>query len=303
MKPDVPEISDLIVAYDPETLERLPVLQGEVVARFEAMGRGQAASIVRAMPARDGVLDPHAVDDVLLRSHRELQRLSEEFCQGARVRELLRPTIELLRTRGVSPIRIVDVGCGIGYVVRWLVARGGLGDDVQLVGCDYNRALVAEARRLARLESLRCEWVVGNAFTLDEPGHVFISTGVLHHFRGDGLVAFFREQANGAQAFFHFDIDPSWLAPLGSWLFHRARMRVPLARHDGVLSAIRAHPAPVLLDAASRGAPEFRVAMYRVPDPRVPIVRVLRPVVGVRRELWAGWRAALGHDARLLVDP
>ena len=252
------------------------------------------------MPATDGVLDPEGVDGVLVRSHRELQRLSEEFQQGLRVRELLVPTIALLRARGVSPIRIVDVGCGLGYLVRWLAAKGELGDDVQLVGCDYNAALLGEARRLAELEGLRCELVVGNAFTLDQPGHIFTSTGVLHHFRDEGLVSFFREQAREAQAFFHFDIDDSWLAPIGSWLFHRARMREPLARHDGVLSAIRAHSDRTLVDAARRGAAGFRVAMYRVPPRWFPIIRVLRPVVGVREELWEDWRAALGSDARLL---
>ena len=299
IREDVPEISDLIVAYDPESLERVPVRRDEVVARFEALGRRRAARIVASMPAIDGVLDPMAVDAVLLRAHRELQRLSEEFQQGLRVRELLVPTIAMLRARGVSPIRIVDVGCGLGYLVRWLAARGELGDDVELVGCDYNAALLGEAKRLAELEQLRCRFVVGNAFTLDEPGHIFTSTGVLHHFRDAGLVSFFREQAREALAFFHYDIDDSWLAPFGSWLFHRARMREPLARHDGVLSSQRAHSRQTLVDAAAQDG--FRVAMYRVPHRLFPVVRVLRPVVGVRDELWDDWCTALGRNARLLV--
>ena len=298
---DIPEISDLIVAYDPDTLERVPVRRDEVVQRFRSLGRHRAARIVAKMPATDGVLDSDAVDGVLVRSHRELQRLSEEFQQGLRVRELLVPTIALLRKRGVSPIRIVDVGCGLGYLVRWLAAKGDLGDDVQIVGCDYNAALLGEAQRLSILENLPCEFVVGNAFTLDQPGHIFTSTGVLHHFRDEGLVAFFREQAREAQAFFHYDIDDSWLAPIGSWLFHHARMREPLAVHDGVLSAVRAHSRATLVDAAPRGSANFRVAMYRVPPRYFPIIRVLRPVVGVRDELWDDWRTELGSNARLLV--
>lgn len=300
IRPDVPEISDLIVAYDPDTLQRIPVRRDDVVARFEELGRARAARIVARMPTCDGVLDPAAVDATLIRAHRELQRLSEEFRQGLRVRELLVPTIAVLRARGISPIRVVDVGCGLGYLVRWLAAYGDLGDDVQLVGCDYNAALIHEAARLAELESLPCELVVGNAFTLEQPGHIFTSTGVLHHFRDEGLRTFFREQARGAQAFFHYDIDASWLAPIGSWLFHRARMREPLARHDGVLSAMRAHSRQALIDAATFEG--FRVALYRVPHRLLPIVRVLRPVVGLREELWDDWRAALGPNARLLVN-
>lgn len=51
-------------------------------------------------------------------------------------------------------------------------------------GVDYNEALVAEAERLAALEKLNCRFEVANAFVMDEPTNLFISTGVLHHFWG-----------------------------------------------------------------------------------------------------------------------
>lgn len=74
-------------------------------------------------------------------------------------------------------------------------------------------------------------------------------------FRGRDLDRFLGEQATQARAFAHFDIKPSWLAPIGSWVSHRSRMRETLARHDGVLSAPRSYgrnarrrgPARVLL--------------------------------------------------------
>ena len=37
------------------------------------------------LPERDGILDPHAVDRMLITSHCELQRISEEFQHGRRV--------------------------------------------------------------------------------------------------------------------------------------------------------------------------------------------------------------------------
>ena len=86
-----------------------------------------------------------------------------------------------------NPIRIVDIGCGTGFVIRWLSANGSLGDDVELMGVDFNVALLNEAQRLATIENLRCKFAVANAFRLAEPATIFISTGILHHFRDDIL--------------------------------------------------------------------------------------------------------------------
>ena len=129
-----------------------------------------------------------AVDKILITSHCEMQRMSEEFQHGKRVAELLKPILNALREGGVqNPIRIVDIGCGTGFVIRWLAASGSLGDDVQLMGVDFNVALLNEAARLAAIENLRCKFEVANAFRLDEPATVFISTGILHHFRDESL--------------------------------------------------------------------------------------------------------------------
>ena len=85
-----PEISDLIVSYDAETLIRQPVLKREVIDR--SVGRqSPAAHLVERVPDRDGALDPEAVDALLVRAHTELQRLSEEFEHGT-VRGRVAPT-------------------------------------------------------------------------------------------------------------------------------------------------------------------------------------------------------------------
>ncbi|MGJ3560100.1 class I SAM-dependent methyltransferase [Streptomyces sp. INA 01156] len=88
---------------------------------------------------------------------------------------------------------------------------------------DLDAALVGEADRLARAEGLDCRFVHGNAFGLPEAATVYVSTGVLHHFRGPALDEFFQTQAaSPAHAFCHFDIAATRLAPLGAWIFHRA---------------------------------------------------------------------------------
>lgn len=298
-----PEISDLIVAYDERTLERQAVDRDDVVERLRELGNRRAARIVAALPERDGALDPGAVDAMLIRVHIELQRLHEEFQHGRRVKRWLEPLLAALRALDVPrPIRVVDVGCGLGYVVRWLALRGELGDDVELLGVDYNAGIIAAASELAAAEAIDCRFEVGNAFRLsatDEPVGIYISTGVIHHFRDNQLHDFLAPQAR-AWAFAHWDIAPSWLAGLGAWLFHATRMREPLARHDGVLSALRAHDDRRLLEAARAATPAMRVAVFDSPNRWLPIFKVLRPVVGFRAELADALLQMLGPAARRL---
>lgn len=299
------EISDLITAVDPHSGHRLPVRRAEVIQQLRACGDERAAGVVAGLPAdADGVLDPHAVDRLLISVHTELQRLSEELRIGDRLVHVLGPLFTAIRatTGHPGPYRLVDVGCGLGYLIRWLAATQALGADVELVGVDLDAALVGEADRLAREEGLNCRFVHGNAFALPEAATVYVSTGVLHHFRGPALAEFFRAQADSpAIAFCHFDIATTRVAPVGAWIFHRARMRHPLGRHDGVVSARRAHDDETLLRAAD--VPGIRPLLY---EPRVasnPFCTTLRPVIGVRPHLEDPFRRALGRAARRLVGP
>lgn len=297
------EISDLITAVDPHSGRRLPVLRAEVVRRLREAGDGPGARIAAALPAGpDDVLDPQAVDRLLVSVHTELQRLSEELRIGRRLVHVLRPLLGAIREAGGQngACRLVDVGCGLGYLVRWLAATGALGADVELVGVDLDAALVGEADRLARAEGLRCRFVHGNAFALPEAATVYVSTGVLHHFRGPALTEFFAVQAaSPALAFCHFDIAATRLAPVGAWIYHRARMRHPLGRHDGVVSARRAHSDEALLRAAA--VPGIRALLYEPRGLANPFCTTLRPVIGVRPALEAALLAALGRDARRTV--
>ncbi|HKR11364.1 MAG TPA: class I SAM-dependent methyltransferase [Pyrinomonadaceae bacterium] len=277
-----PEISDAIVSFDPETLKRRPVLKSDLLRQFSELGNRTAMRVVKRIPERDGVLDDAAVDQLLVTSHCEMQRMSEEFQHGKRVGELLKPILKALREGGVErTIRIVDIGCGTGFIVRWLTANSYLGDDVEVIGADFNAALVAEAKRLAQAEKLDCTFLVANAFQLDHPADIFLSTGILHHFRGPGLAGVFKQHRT-AQAFVHFDFHRSPMSPVGSWLFHAVRMREPLAKHDGVLSALRAHASRHLLDVARTAAPEFVSAIYGTRLWRLPAPRVFHALVGVR---------------------
>ncbi|GAA1217840.1 hypothetical protein GCM10009665_04660 [Kitasatospora nipponensis] len=299
------EISDLITVTDPHSGARLPVHRAEVVEQLNACGNRRAARIVAALPAGpDGVLDPLAVDRTMISVHTELQRLSQELRIGDRLVHLLAPLLAAVRAGAADPgpLRVVDIGCGLGYLLRWLAATGALGPDVELVGADLDAALVGEADRLARAERLACRFVHGNAFDLPEAATVYISTGVLHHFPADALADFFHAQAaSPALAFCHYDIAVHRLAPIGAWVFHRARMRHPLGRHDGAASARRAHGDATLLRAAT--VPGMRPLLYEPRTLANPFCTTLRPVIGVRPHLEAPLRQALGRASRRLVGP
>jgi SAM-dependent methyltransferase len=298
-----PEISDEIVAFDPETLQRKPVKKADVIATFLALDNRRAAAIVEEMAEdSDGTLNESAADKLLVKVHCEMQRMSEEFQHGERAAQLLEPIIEAIVEAGhEGPVRIVDIGCGTGFVIRWLAARAKFSKAVELMGVDFNTALVAQANTLAGKEKLNCRFVVANAFRLKEPATIFISTGVLHHFRGDHLTELFRlHESARVRAFVHFDFHPSFFAPFGSWLFHEARMREPLAKHDGVLSAVRAHPSVDLLGAARTGAPAYSSAIYGTQLWALPIPRAFHSLVGMLPQLREGFIARMGNKIRSL---
>jgi SAM-dependent methyltransferase len=296
--PAQPEVSDLVVQHDLKTLERLPVNKKEIARIFERFANRKALRVIEQIPAKDGLLDPVAVDRMMLTVHWEMQRLAEEFYHGHRVLRILCATIGTLRSNGFAgPIRIVDVGCGIGYTIRWLAARSALPQEaVELTGVDLNSTLVKEANRLARAEALPCRFFQGDAFSADLRGHIYISTGVLHHFRGEDLIAFLRRHnSETTQAFVHYDFQPWALAPFGSWFFHVIRMRTALARHDGVLSTARAHNAATLVSAARAAVPELSSGIYGAKIWSMPAPRVFHALVGFRPTLVLQLKQKLGR--------
>jgi SAM-dependent methyltransferase len=234
-----------------------------------------------------------------------MQRLAEEFYHGHRVWELVRPVIASIRQAGNrETIRIVDVGCGLGYTTRWLAANIPVaGQNIELVGMDLNSTLIAEANRLASVENLPCKFQHANALTNEHSSHILLSTGVIHHVRGQALLEFLRQHEQPAtQAFLHFDFQPWFLAPFGSLFFHRLRMRTAIARHDGVLSTARAHDGRTLTEAARASAPSFAAGIYGAKIWNTPVPRVFHTLVGVRHELVPNLRHQLGHCAARLGE-
>jgi len=302
---DQPEITDLIVSHDPGTLERLPVRKESVLDTFGSFQNRQAMAAVRAIPDHNGFLDRAAVDRLLLTVHWEMQRLAEEFFHGHRVSELLGTVISALRAQGFQgPVRVVDVGCGIGYVIRWLAARTTLpSQEIELAGVDLNSTLIREAARLAAAENLPCRFLHGDAFSSAHAAHIYLSTGFVHHFRAGALDQLLgRHDLPDTAAFLHYDFRPWRLAPYGSWFFHALRMRTAIARHDGVLSTVRAYSGDSLIRASRTALPSFSSGIYGANIWGTPLPRVFHTLLGLRRNLLPVFRNFLGARAGRLGE-
>lgn len=281
------EITDLLWPTS-DGGELIPVRRSEAVAALEFRGQHRAAALVASMPYANDLIDDSYLHDLAIRIHRELQRLGEELQLDRRISALLDPSIRRLMTASPEPVTVLDVGCGLGHVLRSAAAHKHLPAGVELVGVDLNPVLIDDARRLAAIEKLNVRFEHADAFDvaalgLDPSRTIVISSGLLHHFSEEDLSGFFAAQASaGFAGFAHFDIAPCVWSTLGAWVFHQARMREPVSRHDGVMSARRAHQVEVLLSSAQIGAPEYAPAVLHGGRWYPRALDVLRPIVGWR---------------------
>lgn len=290
-RPEQLEILDVLWATDPDG-GRLPVRRDDAAGRLRASDQPRAAALVDALPARGGVLDEDAVDDAFLAVHLELARLSEFVHVPQRMAQSLRPIVDRLRESGDGPVRVVDLGCGIGYDTRILAATRALGAGVEYVGLDFNGLLVEAARRLAALEDIPVTFLTGDALdpelSMEDPDRtIVVSSGVLHHLGRDRLPRLFAQTARArVAAFAHFDVNPGLWADVGAWVLHRTRMREPISRHDGAMSMKRAFTAADLLRVAAAGTGggyhlrcDTVTNLYPRPE------QIVRPIMGLRRDL------------------
>jgi ubiquinone/menaquinone biosynthesis C-methylase UbiE len=122
-------------------------------------------------------------------------------------------TAELALTVVPAPQRILDVGCGTGYLLRRLAAR--CPEAVELTGVDPARAMIAAARAAAADDRLR--WLEGTAEKLPYPGGSFdlvVSTTSFDHWADQraGLGECARVLAPGGWLVLT-DLFSAWLSP------------------------------------------------------------------------------------------
>ncbi len=157
-----------------------------------------------------------------------------------------RPTLAWLKRLppGLSdPVRIVDVGCGGGDLLRQISDWARRRDiPVHLTGIDLN-PYAARAAVESTPKELGIEWVTGDVleYRPDEPVDIVVSSLMAHHLEDEGVVALLQWMEATAQiGWFINDLERSeWNCRLFGWVeriveWHR------FVRHDGPVSFRRA---------------------------------------------------------------
>ena len=157
-----------------------------------------------------------------------------------------RPTLAWLRrlSHGLrEPVRIIDVGCGGGDLLRQIAGwarRRGLA--VQLTGIDLNPH-AARAAAESTPKELGITWVTGDALAYrpEKPVDIVVSSLTAHHLEDEEIVVLLQwMEATARLGWFINDLKRSerscrmfgWLAWMVGW--HR------FVRHDGPVSFRRA---------------------------------------------------------------
>jgi SAM-dependent methyltransferase len=127
-------------------------------------------------------------------SYEELRDCLRDIAKVNRLTMAYRPTLQWLERvvrRSDVPLRIVDVGCGYGDMLRriecWAERRGVA---VELLGVDLNAAAVRAAREVNPASGI--EWIAGDVYSCAAAAEadVVISSLVMHHLSEPEIVRF-----------------------------------------------------------------------------------------------------------------
>jgi SAM-dependent methyltransferase len=143
-----------------------------------------------------------------------------------------------LNHAGGRRLRLLDVGCGYGDMLRRLRDRFGA-ERMELVGVDLNPLAAEAARRAGGSEGIRYE--TADVFAFDERFDLVISAIFTHHLKDPALVRFLRWMEERAASGWLINDLRRHIVP---WAFTRwfsVLMRLdPMTAHDGPVSVSRA---------------------------------------------------------------
>jgi SAM-dependent methyltransferase len=149
-------------------------------------------------------------------------------------------------SRLTSPLRILDIGCGRGdllrHISRWANTRG---ITVKLTGCDINPDSIEIAAE-ANSNASSVEWIAADVFNLDGriAADIVVSSLFTHHLRERDVVRFLQWMEERAQT--GWFINDLSRAPLPYWLimaFTRVAGLHRFVQHDAPVSFRRAFVA------------------------------------------------------------
>jgi SAM-dependent methyltransferase len=150
------------------------------------------------------------------------------------------------RPAGAGPLRLVDVGCGYGDMLRridaWASRRG---IAVALTGIDSNGDAIRAARE-ATSPGQKIEWKVGNALTEDPATEIDIVLCSLltHHLENEQIVRLLQWMEKAARrGWFINDLHRQAIPYRVLRLWGRFSNWHPFVRHDGPVSIRRSFVA------------------------------------------------------------
>lgn len=156
--------------------------------------------------------------------------------------------VERLWYAGTRPVRVLDVACGGGDVLRDLACRAARhGVAVELRGCDVSPVALARGRRprpgvlrgghAVSEASLRFDRVDVLAEPLPRGNHVVLCSLFLHHLSEADAVALLRSMADACERVLLVqDLRRTRLGYALAWVGLHTLTRSPIARRDGLVS-------------------------------------------------------------------
>jgi SAM-dependent methyltransferase len=173
----------------------------------------------------------------------DLERLNRWFLG---YRPVLHWLASLNLSQLTSPLRILDIGCGRGDLLRRIEQWAGTrGIPVKLMGCDLNPDAIAIAEEAGPRTS-NVEWVAADVFGLNGRAEtdLLVSSLFTHHLNERDVVRFLRWMEERAQmGWFINDLSR---APIPYWLikaFTRVAGLHRFVQHDAPVSFRRAFVA------------------------------------------------------------